>query len=139
MAHSLPRTTSSPTLRIREATLDDADSYVTAMLAGYEIDHQFVYRYPFRKEYPEDAHKASVVVFKENMANQNTIPIVAEVPKVRSDGSPTNEWTIAAIACWEWKSLKDVQNEARESLPRMMSSLATQYNVDYRSIRLLIR
>jgi hypothetical protein len=119
MAQSIAQTSSSSKLRIREASLDDAAGYVTAMLAGYEVDHQFVYRYPFRKEYPEDARNASAAVFKEYIANPNTIPLVAEARNVNADGSLTDDWTIAAIACWEWKTLEDVQNEARE-LPSKM-------------------
>lgn len=101
-------------LRIREvASEDDIAGYVTAMLAGYEIDPQFVYRYPYRKQYPEDAREASAVVIRAALANPNTIPLVAETQELNADGILTGDWTIIAVATWEWKTLKDVQDESR--------------------------
>jgi hypothetical protein len=114
------QTSLSSTLRIRKAVLDDATSYATVMLVGDEISDQFWYKDAFRKEYPADAHKASVAVFKEYIANPNIIPLIAEVPSIESNASPTAHWTIVAIACWEWKTLEDVQKEARGSPPRTM-------------------
>jgi hypothetical protein len=101
-----------PEPRIREATANDVDGYVTAMLAGYEVDHQFVYRYPYRKEYPQDARDASAAVVRTALANPKTVPLVAELP--RNDSSAGDDWIIVAVATWEWKTLEDVKNETRQ-------------------------
>jgi hypothetical protein len=113
MADIAPKSPSLAKPRIREATLEDAAGYVSAMLAGYEIDHQFVYRYPYRKEYPEDAIKASEDVFKAAVKNPRTVPLVAELPNLEIRGLLAEDWIIVAVACWEWKTLEDVQNETR--------------------------
>ncbi|KIW09096.1 uncharacterized protein PV09_00041 [Verruconis gallopava] len=98
--------------RVREATREDAPGYVEAMLAGYEMDPQFVYRYPYRKQYPDDARSASIAVVEAAIENPNTVVLVAELPVPQSDNEAIAEedWKIAAVATWEWKTLDDVES-----------------------------
>jgi hypothetical protein len=100
--------------RVRHATLADKDGFVRAMLAGYEIDPQFRWRYPKRHEFPEDARAATGANFDEVMKSDRTTVLVAELPRLEN-GAEMDEWVIVAGAVWEWKQLEEVEGQVGES------------------------
>jgi hypothetical protein len=102
--------------RIRLATPADKDDYVSVTLAGYELDHQFRWRYPRRHEFPEDAREATGVNFEEAMKSERATVLVAELPRLEEDGVERlkEEWVIVAGVVWEWKYLDEVEGEVGE-------------------------
>jgi hypothetical protein len=100
--------------RIRPATSADKDGFISAMLAGYELDHQFQWRYPKRHEFPEDAREATGVNFDDAMKNDRMTVLVAELPRLEG-GVEKDELVIVAGVVWEWKFLEEVEGEIGES------------------------
>ena len=116
MASVTPSKRTGPAPRVRLATLADREAWVTVLRAGYELDHQFRWRHPWRKEFPEDAKKHSGDVFEAMMKDhEKKTCIVAELPKLESEaGSGTadeEEWTVVAICIWEWRTWEEYENE----------------------------
>jgi hypothetical protein len=100
----------APTPRIRPATLADKESWVTSLLAGYEVDRQFQWRYPNRKQFPEDTRACCGDFFENVLASSNMKSFVAELPKI--GGDPENpEWVVVSVAVWEWRDWEDVDKE----------------------------
>lgn len=116
MASEHPTTASRP-IRVRRATIEDKDRWVITHNSGYELDRQFTWRYPKRKEYQEDSINSCVRVFVEqllpNTENDNIVPTVAEIKK-ETEGSNEPEWKVIGIAVWERKLWEDVEKEASE-------------------------
>jgi hypothetical protein len=99
--------------RIRPATLADKDGYVSATRAGYELDHQFQWRYPQRHEFPEDAREGTGVHFDKAMNNDRMTVLVAELPRLEN-GLEKEDWVVVAGVVWEWKFLEEVEGEVGE-------------------------
>jgi hypothetical protein len=99
--------------RIRPATLADKDGYVSATRAGYELDHQFQWRYPKRHEFPEDAREGTGLHFDKAMKNDKMTVLVAELPRLE-DGVEMEDWIVVAGVIWEWKFLEEVEGEVGE-------------------------
>lgn len=103
--------------RIRPATTLDKNGYVHATRAGYELDHQFRWRYPHRHEYPGDAVKGTGLHFDNALKNEKTTVLVAELPKLEKGVEMVNEeWVIVAGVVWEWKFRDEVEGEISMSL-----------------------
>jgi GNAT superfamily N-acetyltransferase len=101
-------TSPSPTPRVRIATLADRNGFVEALLRGYEVDHQFRWRYPRRHEFPQDARKATGDVFEKNLGLENVTCLVAELPSLENE----EEWVIVSSCMWEWKDWEAVKGLA---------------------------
>lgn len=98
--------------RIRPATPLDKHGYVHATRAGYELDHQFRWRYPHRHEYPDDAEKGTGFHFDNTLKTEKATVLVAELPRLEKEVEMVNEkWVIVAGVVWEWKFLDEVERE----------------------------
>lgn len=110
----------NPTLskpRIRQATPLDKDGYVHATRAGYELDHQFRWRYPHRHEFSDDAVAGTGFHFTNATKNENCTVLVAELPRLCNGIEMIDEeWVIVAGVVWEWKVLEEVEGESRTCL-----------------------
>jgi hypothetical protein len=96
--------------RIRPATLADKEGWVNAVLTGFELDPQFTWRYPYRKEYPEDAKKGTRDLFVKKMTEGHSVRMVAELPRNGGDG----EWIVVGQTSWAFKELSEVEREEGE-------------------------
>jgi hypothetical protein len=103
-----------PAPRIRLAKYTDKDAWVNTMISGYEVDPQYQWRHPRRKEYPEDTRKSTSELFEAVMASDNCICFVAELPRIGEEDLDTAEWVVISIATWEWKDWEEVENETGE-------------------------
>jgi hypothetical protein len=101
-----------PTPRTRPATLADKEAYINAILTGYELDPQFQWRYPKRKEFPEDARKATGEVFEMVLGIESMTCLVVELPRIDEGESSSAEWVVVAAAIWEWKDWEEVESES---------------------------
>ncbi|OCK79305.1 hypothetical protein K432DRAFT_300159 [Lepidopterella palustris CBS 459.81] len=117
MASTSPLNKTRPTPRIRPATLADKEAWVSANLAGYELDPSFQWRYPKRKEFPEDARKASGDVFEMALGISSITCVVAELPRIDDEEPGDTDWVVVAVAMWEWKDWEEVQIPASFSSP----------------------
>lgn len=112
--------------RIRVATAADKNSYVRATRAGYELDLQFRWRYPFRCDFPEDAIEAMGGHFDEAVGDERATVLVAEVPRLEGGvemGGGGGEWVIIGGVVWVWKFADEVEGEICMSWP-VLSFLA---------------
>ena len=116
MAFSPNTTKSGPTPRIRLVTREDKDVWIDVMLAGYEVDPQFQWRYPHRRQFPEDARKATGDVFETVLGIESMTCLVAELPKIEDNESESPEWVVVAVAIWEWKDWEEVESESGNSI-----------------------
>jgi hypothetical protein len=91
--------------RIRRATPADKDAWVNAILTGFDLDQQFTWRYPYRKEYPDDAKKATGDVVMGLVDDGHSICWLAELPDEKGD------LVVVGEAVWAWKDWSEVQNE----------------------------
>jgi hypothetical protein len=90
---------------IRRATASDRDAWVNAILSGFELDQQFTWRYPYRKEFPDDARKATVDVVMGLVDDGHSFCWVAELPNENGDAVVVGE------AVWAWKDWSEVEKE----------------------------
>jgi hypothetical protein len=113
MASASPPSKIRPTPRTRPATLADKEAWINAILTGYELDPQFPWRYPKRKEFPEDARKATREVFEMVLGIESMTCLVAELPRIEEGESGyAEEWVVVAVAIWEWKDWEEVESES---------------------------
>ncbi|QDS70377.1 hypothetical protein FKW77_009145 [Venturia effusa] len=98
--------------RVRLATSRDKDGYVHATRAGYELDLQFRWRYPYRHDFPDDAVEATGIQFDQALLNEKATVLVAEPPRLENGTEMIDEnWIIVAGVVWEWKFLTEVEDE----------------------------
>jgi hypothetical protein len=107
-----------PTPRTRLATHADKDVWVNTMISGYEVDPQYQWRNPRRKEYPEDTKRATAELFDKIIANTNATCFVAELPRIGEEEELENaEWVVVALANWEWVDLDDLESQPGNEMP----------------------
>jgi GNAT superfamily N-acetyltransferase len=98
----IPKTSlnSNMNITIRPAGKDDLDDIVQIVVKAFPHDDQFAYRYPYRKQRPEDHLKYSKMFYAEYLettfTGQNSI-MVAEAPDVND---PTTTKVIA-MSIWD--------------------------------------
>jgi len=109
-----------PVPRVRPATLSDKDAWINTNITAYELDPQYTWRYPHRKEFPENAKRATGENFEATMKMKETVCLVAELPKI-TDGKEVDqeredtevEWVVVGGAVWESKHWNEVDKESR--------------------------
>jgi len=78
----------------------DLDAIIEIVIAAFPFDNQFAYRYPYRKEYPEDHLKYTKLYYSKYLqatfAGQNTI-MVADAPDLK-DPIKTR---VIAMSIWD--------------------------------------
>ena len=111
MASNLESSGSQPVPRVRIATPADKDAYVTALITGYETDRQYTWRYPRRKEFPQDRRAASEQIFENLIADDKMVIYVAELPRIEDEGSENPDWIVVGEAVWEQKYWHQVDSE----------------------------
>jgi hypothetical protein len=106
-----------PTPRIRLATRDDKDSFINSLITGYEVDPQYQWRIPRRKEFPEVARYACGKFFESVISDAGKKTFVAELPKIREEdlGSGEDleniEWGVVSVAIWEVVEWDDIEKD----------------------------
>jgi hypothetical protein len=96
---------SKPTPRVRPATASDKEAWVTTVHTGFELDGQYTWRYPYRKEYPEDARRGTGNSLMKILNEGHDVCLLAELPD--EDGV----WGVVGEAIWAWKSWDEVARE----------------------------
>lgn len=90
----------SITIRPIEDTEADLDAIVNIAITAFPFDEQWVYRYPYRKDYPEDHQMYTRLYYAEYLkttfAKQNTI-MVAEAP----DLEDPSRRKVIAMSIWD--------------------------------------
>ncbi|KAK2606036.1 hypothetical protein QQS21_003554 [Conoideocrella luteorostrata] len=84
---------------IREMKVEDLHAIVDIAKLAFPYDKQFVYKYPYREEYPEEHHKNLTIRYTEYLnstfAGRNTI-MIAEAP----DLTEPNVAKVVAFSIW---------------------------------------
>jgi ribosomal protein S18 acetylase RimI-like enzyme len=100
---------SKSSARIRPLKESDRDAWVYIMAAGYDLDPQYQWRCPKRKEFPEDVKRGMLLLFDEAITDATYSAFVAELPDENGD------WVVAGLATWAWKSTTDFSISGFES------------------------
>lgn len=85
------------TMRIRPATLRDVDSIATIMYEAMPLDPQWDYRFPRRKDFPQDNYGYTRLSMKTMVEDKSNIVDVVTFP---SPGLPEEDEVPAALAVW---------------------------------------
>jgi hypothetical protein len=75
------------TLHIRPVRPSDLDALTEIGIAAFPFEPQWLYRYPYRAQYPEDHHTYSRIRYSEWLAAANTsecIIMIAESPSIEN-------------------------------------------------------
>lgn len=113
MASTSLQSAARPSPRIRLATPADKEAWIDANIKGYELDPQYPWRFPRRKEFPQDSRNGTAGMFDKYLKNETLTCLVAELPRIGEDGElMLSDWVVVAIAVWEWKDLEEVETEA---------------------------
>jgi hypothetical protein len=97
--------------RVRPATEADKESWIDVLLAGLEIDPQWQWRFPKRKEFPEDTRERAARWFERAMALENHTVFVAELPRVGDEELEHPEWVIVGGSTWGLQDLDHVESK----------------------------
>ena len=86
-------------LTLRAATADDLDHVADIAWAAFPADPQWDYRFPHRKEYPEDNWRWTRLMYENLMGDGNAVNVIT-VPIKKEDGGEVVHRPIA-VAVWE--------------------------------------
>lgn len=88
---------SEEVLTLRAATTDDLDHLADIVCAAFAMDPQWDYRFPHRKEYPEDNWRCTRLMCKNLMETPGIAINVITIP-TQNDGEEVHRPT--AVAVW---------------------------------------
>ncbi|KAF5575367.1 gnat family protein [Fusarium subglutinans] len=95
-----PKVHSLDDILIRPVTADDLDAIVEIVIKAFPFDEQFAYRYPYRKQYPEEHYKYTRLYYAEylntTLAGQNTI-MLATAPDLKNP----KETKVISLSIWD--------------------------------------
>lgn len=89
---------SEEVLTLRTATIDDLDDLADIACAAFPMDPQWVYRFPHRKEYPEDHWICTRLRYKNMIGRDDTAINVITIPTKKDEETIHRP---IALAVWE--------------------------------------
>lgn len=89
---------SEEVLSLRTATIDDLDDVIDLACATFPMDPQWDYRFPHRKEFPEDHWKCTRLAYQNLMETPGNVMNIITIP-TKKDGKIVDR--PIAVAVWE--------------------------------------
>jgi len=109
----------------RNATFEDLDSITTIAIAGWEFDDQWSYRFPYRKEYPDDHWhytRQRYIQYLNSVEEEHTW-----IQIVETSGSDKR---VLGFAIWDLPGSLVKKAETRAALPAIVIDHSVRRDVD---------
>lgn len=114
-------------MRLRPATLQDVDSLATIVYEAMPLDPQWNYRYPLRKQFPEDNYGCTRIMMRSMLEDDSNIVNLVTFP---SPSLCEDEEVPAALAVWrisQDSKLASMSIGSTALLPGLLPILASGY------------